>query len=72
MAFVLEVVHEISDFKEYVNNFHHDNANSLIGLGDMHLFMLYVEEDGDGRCWPIIQYKVPLHSQVIGDFSLSA
>jgi hypothetical protein len=54
MAFILEVVQEVVDFKKYVKNFHHDGANSLIGLGDMYLFKFYVEEDGDDWGWPVM------------------
>jgi hypothetical protein len=46
-VFLLELVQEVADFKSYVRDFHHDDTNKLCGLGEMHLFKFYVEEDGD-------------------------
>jgi hypothetical protein len=41
-----------------VRDFHHNGTNKLSRLGEMHLFKFYVEEDGEDRGWPVIQYKV--------------
>jgi hypothetical protein len=57
-VFILELVQEVADFKSYVRNFHHDGTNKLSGLGEMHLFKFYVEEDGEDRGWPVMRYKV--------------
>jgi hypothetical protein len=58
IVFISELVHEIADFKSYVRDFHHDGTNKLFGLGEMHLFKFYVEEDGGDRGWPVMRYKV--------------
>jgi hypothetical protein len=44
-VFIPELVQAIADFKSYVRDFHHDGTNKLSGLGEMHLFKFYVEED---------------------------
>jgi hypothetical protein len=54
VAFILEVVQEVADFKKYVKSFHHEGTNALIRLGDMHLFEFNVEEDADDRGWPVM------------------
>ena len=46
-AFILELVQEVADFKKFLHGYQHDGANKLIGLGEMHLFKFYVEENGD-------------------------
>jgi hypothetical protein len=56
--FIPQLVQEVADFKSYVRDFHHDGTNKLSGLGEMHLFKFYVEEDGEDRGWPIMRYKV--------------
>jgi hypothetical protein len=71
VLFIPKVVLEVVDFKKYVKNFHHDGANSLSRLGDMHLFKFFVEEDGNDCKWPVMRYKVPLNSKVKNDCSLS-
>jgi hypothetical protein len=57
-VFIPELVQEVADFKSYMRDFHHDGTNKLSGLGEMYLFKFYVEEDGEDRGWPIMQYKV--------------
>ena len=58
VAFILEVVQEVVDFKKYVKDFHHDGVNSLKGLGEMHLFKFFVEVDGNDHGWPVMRFKI--------------
>jgi hypothetical protein len=64
VVFILEVVQEVAGFKKYVKDFHHDGANSLTGLGKMHLFKFFMEADGDDHGWPVMRDKVPLNFEV--------
>jgi hypothetical protein len=65
-VFIPELVQKVADFKSYVQDFHHDGTNKLSGLGEMHLFKFYVEEDGEDRGWPVMRYKVlPISSLLI-------
>ena len=57
-AFIPELVQEIADFKKFLQGYEHDSANKLIGLGEMHLFKFYVEENSNDMGWPIMRYKV--------------
>lgn len=57
-AFIPELVQEVADFKKFLVGYQHDGANRLIGLGDMHLFKFYVEEEGEDKGWPVMRYKV--------------
>jgi len=57
MAFILEFVQKIANFKSYVKDFHHDGVNKIIGLRDKQLFKFYVEKDGPNRGWPIMRCK---------------
>jgi hypothetical protein len=57
-VFIPELVQEVAYFKSYVRDFYHDSTNKLSGLGEMHLFKFYVEEDGDDQGWPVMRYKV--------------
>jgi hypothetical protein len=57
-VFIPELVQEVADFKSNMRDFHHDGTNKLSGLGEMHLFKFYVEEDGEDRGWPVMRYKV--------------
>lgn len=59
-AFIPELVQEVADFKKFLVGYQHDGANKLTGLGEMHLFKFYVEEDGDNVGWPVMRYKVCL------------
>ena len=63
IAFIPELVQEISDFKKFLHGYQHDGANKLIGLGEMHLFMFYVEEKCNDMGWPVMRYKV--RSQIL-------
>ena len=47
IAFILELVQEIANFKKFLQGYEHDGAIKLIGLGEMHLFKFYIEENGD-------------------------
>ena len=57
-AFIIELVQEVADFKKFLYGYEHDGANKLIGLGEMHLFKFYVEENGDDMDSPVMRYKV--------------
>jgi hypothetical protein len=57
-VFILKLVQEVADFKSYVWDFHHNGSNKFFGLGEMHLFKFYIEEDGEDRGWSIMRYKV--------------
>ena len=46
-AFNPELVQEVANFKKFLHGYEHDDANKLIGLGEMHLFKFYIEENGD-------------------------
>ena len=57
-AFIHELVQEVAIFKMFLHGYEHDVANKLIGLGEMHLFKFFVEENGDDMGWPVMCYKV--------------
>ena len=63
IAFILELVQEVANFKKFLQGYQHNGANKLIRLGEMHLFKFYVEEKGDDMGWPVMHYKV--HSQIL-------
>ena len=65
-AFIPELVQEVADFKKFLQGYQHDDANKLIGLGEMHLFKFYVEEKCDDMGWPVMHYKV--RSQIMRIF----
>ena len=53
-------IQEIANFKSFVKGYIRDGPTKLIGLGDMHLFKFFVNDEG----WPIMLYKestVDLH-----------
>jgi hypothetical protein len=54
LAFILEFIQEVVDFKEFIRGFQSTGAAILIGLGEIHLFKFYIDNDG----WPVIRYKV--------------
>ena len=62
-AFISELVQEVADFKKFLYGYKHNGANKLIGLGEMHLFKFYVEENGDDMDWLVMRYKV--RSQIL-------
>jgi hypothetical protein len=63
--FIPELVQEVANFKSYVRDFQHDGTNKLSGLGEMHLFKFYMEEDGEDRGWPVMRCKVLSISSLI-------
>ena len=63
IAFILELVQEVANFKKFLHGYQHDGANKLFGLGKMHFLKFYVEEKGDNMDWLIIRYKV--RSQIL-------
>lgn len=52
-TFVPEFIYRVIDFKSYVKPFYHNNKNTIVGLHDMHLFKLFVDDNG----WPIMRYE---------------
>ena len=48
-----EFIQEVADFKSFIRGYQNSSASRLIGLGEMHLFKFYVDDDG----WPIMRYK---------------
>ena len=67
-AFIPELVQEVADFKKFLHSYEHDGANKLIGLGEMHLFKFYVEENGNDMGWPVMRYKVLLKLYIFEAF----
>ena len=57
-TFIPELVQEVADFKKFLHGYEYDGASKLIGLGEMHLFKFYVEENGDNMGWLVMHYKV--------------
>jgi hypothetical protein len=53
MSFIPEFVHEVADFKSFIQGCLCDGPSRLIGLEDIHLFKFYVDEEG----WPVMRYK---------------
>ena len=48
-----EFIQEVADFKSFIYGYQSSGAARLIGLGGMHLFKFYVDNDG----WPVMMYK---------------
>ena len=48
-----EFIQEVADFKSFIYGYQSSGATRLIGLGEMHLFKFYVNDDG----WPVMRYK---------------
>ena len=48
-----EFIQEVADFKSFIHGYQSRGAARLIGLGEMHLFKFYVDNDG----WPVMRYK---------------
>ena len=63
IAFIPELMQEVADFKKFLHGYQLDGANKFIGLGEMHLFKLYVEEKDNDMGWLVMRYKV--HSQIV-------
>ena len=53
LSFMSEFIQEIADFKSFVKDYIISGWARLVGIGDMHLFKFYVDNDGV----PIMKYK---------------
>ena len=53
LSFMPEFIQEVADFKSFIHGYQSSGATRLIGLGEMHLFKFYVDDDG----WPVMRYK---------------
>ena len=53
LSFMPEVIQEVADFKSFVKDYLHSGASTLIGLGEMHLFKFYIDNEGV----PVMTYK---------------
>ena len=53
LSFMPEFIQEVADFKSFIHGYQSSGAMRLIGLGEMHLFKFYVDDDG----WPVMKYK---------------
>ena len=60
VAFILELIQEVANFKEYLHGFQHDGPNKIVGPANMHLFRVYVDDQG----WPVMRYKKRLTDQL--------
>ena len=52
LSFMPEFIQEVADFKSFIHGCQSSGATHLIGLGEMHLFKFYVDDDG----WPVMRY----------------
>ena len=50
---MLEFIQEVADFKSFIHGYQSSGATHLIGLGEMHLFKFYVDDDS----WSVMRYK---------------
>ena len=48
-----EFIQEVADFRSFIHGYQSSGAARLIGLGEMHHFKFYVDNDG----WPKMRYK---------------
>ena len=48
-----EFVQEIVDFKSFIQGYICDGVDRLVGLGEMHLFKFYIDEEW----WPVMRFK---------------
>ena len=53
MSFKSEFIQEAADFKSFIHGYKSSGVTHLIGLGEMHLFKFYVDNNG----WPVMRYK---------------
>ena len=53
LSFMPEFIQEVADFKSFIFGYQSSGAACLIGLGEMHLFKFYMDDDG----WPVMRYK---------------
>ena len=52
LSFMPQFIQEVADFKSFIHGYQSSGATRLIGLGEMHLFKFYVDDDG----WPVMRY----------------
>ena len=53
LSFMPEFIQEVVDFKSFIHGYQSSGATRLIGLGEMHLFKFYVDDDG----WLVMRYN---------------
>ena len=53
LSFLPEFIQEVADFKSFVNGFLCSGTSHIIGLGDMHLFKFFVDNDRV----PVMKFK---------------
>ena len=53
LSFMPEFIQEVVNFKSFIHGYQSSGATRLIGLGEIHLFKFYVDDDG----WPVMRYK---------------
>ena len=53
LSFMPEFIQEVADFKSFIHGYQNSSLARLIGLGEMHLFKFYVDDDG----WLVMRYK---------------
>lgn len=53
LSFMPKFMQEIPYSKSFIKDYQRNGATQLIGLGDMHLFSLYVNFDS----WPAMRWK---------------
>ena len=53
LSFISEFIQEVADFKSFIHGYQSSGAVCLIGLGEMHFFKFYVDNDG----WLVMRYK---------------
>ena len=53
LSFMPEFIQEVADFKSFIHGYQSSGATHLIGLGEMHLFKFYVDDDS----WPVMKCK---------------
>ena len=53
LSFMPEFIQKVVEFKSFICGYQSSGVAHLIGLGEMHLFKFYVDDDG----WPVMRYK---------------
>ena len=53
LSFMPKFIQEVGDFKSFVKDYQCSGSGRLIGLGEMHLFRFYVDNDGI----PVMNFK---------------
>ena len=46
LSFMPKFIQEVADIKSFIHGYQSSSAARLIGLGEMHLFKFYVDDDG--------------------------